>query len=738
MRFDEVIEGILPALYEMESYQYRTIYSYQAGEEYLEDELALEVIGKYSRLVDPAIYDEEPISLPITLISQYFEESHMVITDLHSNLKTETVINNEGIWLRIPDQPDWIHLKNASRANLFIFPELFDPHYLAFMTAGGGSLAPGIRTGIPDNVTSEVINGNTTKHRCWVVHPSEDWDIGGYLIYQDNLYSYLGDFEVHLWTIEDDTQLFRLAIEGLHVGERYFDYGVLDHDDNREFTLWSELSNVNENVHITPPSKETSFIEIPFGQYSQTKINVDYQGFPVPEDARIPNVELSNEEIEQFEWLKPREYIYEQSELISGFLNSYLGSGWDGVSEDRLVLYESDLSFTDTILYYLDQQGQRGWSLENYVLQITEGENQAVLIFSRDGAPLAIDITGKTNSPSIIAAVLPPSEEMIQILQAGWRKYTQANSGLASNEVEDIAFDDTGQAWIVSPENLWGGFTTVSPEGSKEIPVVEGGLSLYDGETWTTFTSEDTAVPIEDLKLVAIDKRGHTWVASRSNLHVFNGISWKTFTSDNYGIEGSISGMAFDSVGRLWISVDNFGRNGGVSMYDLVSWQTYPFLHSIESLVINYDNRPIVGSDGGGVYILEDGNWVDISVPDTDSVGFTFISIAVDKNNRIWVNSYTEGLRVWDGDDWDQILPSENYPHISIPKVIALDENDQLWCVTYEGRVYLHDVTGIWHDYTPLGNEFSVASPNDLEISPKGEIWIATSYGVGVFNPPEK
>lgn len=737
MRFNDVIEGILPALYDMESYQYRTIYAYQTGEVYLEDELALEIIGEYSRLVDPAIYDDEPVSLPITLISHYFQESHTVISDLHTNLQTETVINNEGIWVRIPDQTDWIHLKDASRANLYILPELFDPHYLTFMTAGGGSLSPGIRTDAPDNVAVETIDGITTKHRCWVVTRPEDWEIGGYLIYQDYLYSYLGDFEVHLWTTENDTQLFRIAIQGSHVGERYFDYGVVSHDDDRKLILWSELTKVNERISVAPPDQEISLIEIPFGQFSQTNISLELQDFPAPEDARIPGDEFSQEEIDQFDWLKPREYIYEQSELIYGFMGSYLGSSWNGVPFDRLVSYETDLSFTDTLLFYLDQQGQRGWSLENYVLKVAEAETEVVLIFSRNGAPLAIDITGKTDSPTMIMAVLPPSEEMIQVLQAGWGKYTLANSGLASNEVEDIAFDDLGQAWIASPQNLWGGFTTVSPEGSQEIPVIEGGLSFFDGESWATYNSENTPVPIDDLELVAVDQSGSPWIASNSDLYAFNGNSWKTFTSDDFGFEGSISGMAIDSQGRLWISVDSYGGDGGLSMYDSIRWQTYPFSHAIEALTINQDDQPIVGSDSGGVYLLEDGNWIDLSVPDSDSAGFTFITLAVDQNNRIWVNSYSDGLRVWDGNSWNQILPDENFPHVSIPSEFGLDESGQVWCVTYEGRFYLRDAAGTWYDYTPLGNEFSLSSPNDLEVSPEGEIWIATSTGIGVFRPPQ-
>ena len=80
--FHELLESILPGLYEMESFQYRTIYRYKEDELYPEDELSIEILGAHSGLLSEQ-EGGSPYFYP--LASQRYKSSRVIQTNLNSN-----------------------------------------------------------------------------------------------------------------------------------------------------------------------------------------------------------------------------------------------------------------------------------------------------------------------------------------------------------------------------------------------------------------------------------------------------------------------------------------------------------------------------------------------------------------------------------------------------------------------------------------------------------------------------
>jgi hypothetical protein len=581
--------------------------------------------------------------------------------------------------------------------------------------------------------TSEVIDGKETLHRCWIPTASVDWEGDGYLIFWDSLYTYLDDIEIHLWTTEEDTQFFRLALKGTHLGDRYLDFGKLMHDEPREFLLWTEIADVNKPVDILPPEASASQITIPFHQSGVQDAETAFADFPLPEDATLVSDEYSRYEIEVYAWLKPREYFLDQYYLSSNLIVSVVGPRWQSSPDNQFVSYKTGMGMIDALQFYVDQAQEYGWGLEDIVFRLSESSSRAYLVFARGGISTLILLTGEPESEVEIFALLPPSDETIRALLSGWSTFTQMNSGLTSDEVSDIEFDAEGRVWIASSQNIMGGYTAISSEGTVEIPIVTGGLSIYDWEGWTGLTTENSNIPSDDLEAVAYDASGYVWVASRDGVHMFDGEVWRTYTSESLDLGNMIDDLAIDDLGRVWVAAWD-----GLAMYDGIQWRTYKLVHSIKSLALDQSNRPVVGTTGGGLYLLEAGDWVEISPSDTGAHGWAdTVGIGVDDQDRIWTNSRRDGLRMYDGSQWVQILPDEKVPHIPVPGVFTIDPDNRVWIVLYSGGVLMLDENGTWHDYTPLTSDLSPTAPNVIQVGSNGSVWIGTTTGVRVFEPPQ-
>jgi ligand-binding sensor domain-containing protein len=161
-----------------------------------------------------------------------------------------------------------------------------------------------------------------------------------------------------------------------------------------------------------------------------------------------------------------------------------------------------------------------------------------------------------------------------------WTSYTSA-AGLASNNVLTIASDNVGNVWFGTGMDT---YTT--------FPPTYGGVSKFDGYSWTTYTPDDGLADYE-AQVIANGKEGDVWVGFGRNgtgVSKFDGISWTTYTIADGMASNSVWAITSDLVGNVWIGTGD----SGVSKFDGARW-------------INYST-----ADGLA------GNWVYLIAKDTD------------------------------------------------------------------------------------------------------------------------
>jgi PKD repeat protein len=154
---------------------------------------------------------------------------------------------------------------------------------------------------------------------------------------------------------------------------------------------------------------------------------------------------------------------------------------------------------------------------------------------------------------------------------------------LPNNYVKDVAVDARGIKW----------FATL------------GGAVSFDGENWSTFTSE---LHSDDVWDVYVDAENWTWFATTRSVSAFDGAAWTTYEEENGMPEENSRAVQVDSSGQVWVGT----RRGGLNRFDGSSWAQYTTGNSgiVNNSVWDVDfesaSRIWIGTNGG-VSLLESG-----------------------------------------------------------------------------------------------------------------------------------
>ncbi len=132
---------------------------------------------------------------------------------------------------------------------------------------------------------------------------------------------------------------------------------------------------------------------------------------------------------------------------------------------------------------------------------------------------------------------------------ASWTVRNSQNSGLPYDYISSMAVDKTGKIWFLDWNwvnyNLLGNY-----------------IVSYDGVQWNSWSAPSPA------HCFCVDSTNSVWVGTYGNgVSKFNGSSWTTFTTANSAIGYNyIEGIMADSHGNIWMGAQDYG--GGVSVYN--------------------------------------------------------------------------------------------------------------------------------------------------------------------------
>ena len=208
-----------------------------------------------------------------------------------------------------------------------------------------------------------------------------------------------------------------------------------------------------------------------------------------------------------------------------------------------------------------------------------------------------------------------------------WITYDTSNSGIASNRVNDVAF-----------------------EGSVAWFATQNGISRFDGNTWLNYNVENSGLPGDTVLCIYIDN-SDIWVGTNKGLALFNGNVWTIHNTLNSGlINNSVVCINKDINGDIWV-----GTSMGLSVKSGNTWLNYNITNSnipqdqINVIYID-NNAKWIGTLNSGLFKFSDGLFTPLEslffnvpinpFPDIKTVR----SISQGPQGGILINSFYEVL----------------------------------------------------------------------------------------------
>ncbi len=324
------------------------------------------------------------------------------------------------------------------------------------------------------------------------------------------------------------------------------------------------------------------------------------------------------------------------------------------------------------------------------------------------GVPLSI--TGTVvpcQQPHFVKASRPQMKDNASINM----KYLDVDQGMNSSYVISSLEDSHGNLWF----GTWG-----------------GGVSRYNGETFTHFTQEEGLSNNRVYSLLE-DSQGNLWFGTYlGGVSMYDGASFTHYTEREGLSSNAVRSILEDSQGNLW-----FGTGGGgVSRYN---GETITHFTKKEGLSNNYVWSILEDRQGHFWFCTEGGG-----VSRYDGESFTHFtekeglssnnvrSVLEDSQGNLWFGTGDRGVSKYNGEFFTHFTDKEGLSSNNIRSILE-DRNGHLWFTTdgggvsrYNGKTFAHftEEEGLSNNYTwPM-----------LEDS-HGNLWIGTwAGGVSVYN----
>jgi hypothetical protein len=211
-----------------------------------------------------------------------------------------------------------------------------------------------------------------------------------------------------------------------------------------------------------------------------------------------------------------------------------------------------------------------------------------------------------------------------------------------------------------------------------------GGVSCYDGVSWTTYTTAD-GLAGDYVCAILEDSSGNLWFATQyEGVSRYDGVSWTTYSIEDGLASIGVYAILEDSSGNLW-----FGTwYGGVSRYDGVSWTTYTtadgLAHDVVIAIIEDSSGNLwFGTYGGGVSRYDGVSWTTYTTEDglADDEVFAIIE---DGSGNLWFGTHGGGVSRYDGVSWTTYTTAHGLGGNSVWAIIE-DSSGRLWFGSWNG-----------------------------------------------------
>jgi ligand-binding sensor domain-containing protein/serine phosphatase RsbU (regulator of sigma subunit) len=278
-----------------------------------------------------------------------------------------------------------------------------------------------------------------------------------------------------------------------------------------------------------------------------------------------------------------------------------------------------------------------------------------------------------TIQPLLTKALLPRFKDAaINNMQ-----YLDVDQGMASSYVYSMLEDKFGNIWFGTGD---------------------GGVSRYDGESFTHFTTKE-GLSNNNVYSMLEDKSGNIWFGTfGGGVSRYDGESFTHFTTKEGLSNNYIMSMLEDKSGNIWFGT----HGGGVSRYD---GERFTHFTTKEGLSNNYIMSMLedksgnlwFGTRGGGVSHYEPSAKLS-----TGSESFTHFtqkeglsnnlvwSMLEDKSGNIWFGTWGGGVSRYDGESFTHFTKKESLSHNTVMSILQ-DKSGNIWFGTSGGGVSRYD-----------------------------------------------
>jgi hypothetical protein len=243
----------------------------------------------------------------------------------------------------------------------------------------------------------------------------------------------------------------------------------------------------------------------------------------------------------------------------------------------------------------------------------------------------------------------------------GWKTYTKKNSDMPIDYIRDLAACSDMKIYAAGSD---------------------GGVASFDGEKWELLAMDTYYVSYH----VACAPDGGVWAefGYKSGIGRYADGRWTVFPTTDFDSSeepGIVSSLAVAPDGTVWAAT-----NDSVAMYDGSFWKEFKegsgFSGRVSQfkLAIDSKNR-VYATIFGNLYRYENGEWRVV-----DQLDFSLIqSLAVDPQDRLWVNTVITGAHIFDGSGWSSVSYQGGDIHSNGVNQAAFDRSGRVWLATAYG-----------------------------------------------------
>ena len=253
-----------------------------------------------------------------------------------------------------------------------------------------------------------------------------------------------------------------------------------------------------------------------------------------------------------------------------------------------------------------------------------------------------------------------------------------------------------------------------------------GGASRYDGQTWTAFTTEDGLVD-NWVEVIVQDREGYLWFGTQGGVSRYDGQTWTMFTTEDGLSHNFVRAITQDREGHLW-----FGTEVGISRYDGHTWTTFTSEEGLPHNRVHAIAEDRAGnlwfataSGSGGAVARYDGKRFVTFATQDGLAGEYVNSIVQDREGHLWFGHAGAGVSQYDGLTWTTFTTEDGLVSNEVWS-LSQDEEGHLWIGTRLG-VSRYDEETLTTFTTEDGLGDDVAS--EMLVDRQGNLWVGSWNG---------